>query len=329
MNLTNSQYEELMYHYYEQQARSHAEMNERREEVYHALPEMEALDAKVRSLSLAYVRASSNRSGKDDSESFHKEMDQLRLQKSRLLLTHGWKEDYLDPIYECPDCHDTGYINGEKCHCLKKRTIDYLYRQSNLSNILETENFDHFDLSLYDTESVDEVTGLTPREAMTQILKDAKRFVDDFDSDITNLLLYGDTGVGKTFLSHCIAKELLDSSHTVLYLAAIDFFEFLESRQFDPAMRYEEKDAMLSYILDCDLLILDDLGTELTNGFTNTQLYHVIEARLLQNRATIISTNLSIGELNDLYTERVFSRIMSNYQCMKLIGDDIRFKKNL
>lgn len=325
MNLTSSQYNQLMYQYTERQARSNEELDERRAEVYRELPELKELEARVRSLSLKYVRESAGR--EDSTERFRHEMDELKLERSRLLLTHGWKEDYLEPTYECPDCKDTGYINGKKCHCLKKKAIDLFYRQSNLDDVLGAENFDTFDLMVYPDDLVDDISGMTSREIMREVLVGVKGFVEHFDQDFRNLLLYGNTGVGKTFLSHCIAKELLEQGHSVLYLDAIRFFELLERGQFDRSLDYSDKNALLSYILDAELLIIDDLGTELTNGFTTAQLYHVIEGRLMQRRSTIITTNLAIRDLNDVYTERVFSRIMKNYDTYKLVGDDIRLSQ--
>ncbi|MBR0119882.1 MAG: ATP-binding protein [Eubacterium sp.] len=326
MNLTNSQYNQLMYQYSESQANSIAELDKRREEVYKALPELKDLEAEVRSLSLTYVRNSSS-NDEEASKNYHQKMDELKLRRSKLLIKNGWTEDYLEQTYDCPDCKDTGYINGERCHCMKKKAIELFYRQSNLDRILNRENFDTFDLSLYPDDLVDPVTGMTSKDIMKEAKDLAVDFTKTFDTDFRNLLLYGDTGVGKTFLSHCIAKELLNSGHSVLYMDAISLFGLLEARQFDKEMNYGEKNAMLSYIIDAELLIIDDLGTELTNGFTTTQLYHVIEGRLMDQHSTIISTNLSIKELNDLYTERVFSRIMSNYENLRLVGDDIRLKK--
>ena len=133
--------------------------------------------------------------------------------------------------------------------------------------------------------------------------------------------------MGKTFLTNCIAKELLDTSHTVVYLTSLKLFDILETYKFDRDMSQTEKDASISYILDSDLLIIDDLGTELNNSFTSSQLYHCIDSRLNQRKSTIISTNLSFDDLRETYSERIFSRLTSNYTLLKLTGDDIRLKK--
>ena len=162
---------------------------------------------------------------------------------------------------------------------------------------------------------------------MKNILNTAKDFVKNFDTQSDNLLLYGNTGVGKTFLANCIAKELLDQSHTVVYLTSLKLFDILEAYKFDRDMPFDEKNATVAYILDSDLLIIDDLGTELNNGFTSSQLYHCIDTRLNHRHSTIISTNLSFDDLRDDYSERIFSRLTSNYTLLKLTGDDIRLKK--
>ena len=324
MNLTNEQYDQLMFYYTELQSRQQQEADEKKAEIYKELPALAELDSRARKLSIRYVREGDT--GEEASGKYRREMDEIKEERRRLLASRGWSEQDLEPTYECPDCKDTGYIGTEKCHCLKNRAIRLFYKQSNIESVLTEENFEHFNLMLYPDDLVDPVTGSTSRDIMREALALAHDFVESFEREHRNLLLYGDTGVGKSFLSHCIARDLLERGHSVLYLDAIRLFELLEARQFDREMSYRQKDSLISYILDSDLLIIDDLGTELANGFTTSQLYHVIEARLTKGNSTIISTNLSIRELNELYSERIFSRIMSNYQNLRLVGDDIRLK---
>lgn len=325
MKLTNSQYEQLMSVYYERQVRSKHISQMRYHEIITEIPEYHELDLRIQQISLDYAKARLSRGGqKTDLE---KQIEQITRQKEQLLLSHGYAADYLKPVYYCPDCQDTGYIGDRKCHCFEKEIVNFLYSQSNLQEILEKENFSHFNLEYYPDDYMEETTGQTPRDNMRNILNIARNFVADFDSIQGNLLLYGNTGVGKTFLTHCIAKELLDQSHTVVYLTSLKLFDILETYKFDRDMSYSEKNAAVSYILDSDLLIIDDLGTELNNSFTSSQLYQCIDTRLNHKRSTIISTNLSFDDLREQYSERIFSRLTSNYTLLKLTGDDIRLKK--
>ena len=252
---------------------------------------------------------------------------QLKNNRIHLMRQHGYPEDYLDPIYTCPDCHDTGYVGDKKCHCFQKRIVEYLYEQSNLKEVLDIENFSHFDITYYPDDYIEESTGLTPRDNIRRILMTAHAFCDNFGDCEQNLLLYGNTGVGKTFLTHCIAKELLSQSYTVVYLTSIGLFDILEKNKFDRELSSLEKSTTVSYIMNCDLLILDDLGTELTNSFTTSQLYQVIDSRLVHKKSTIISTNLSFDDLREQYSERIFSRLTSGYTLLKVTGEDIRLKK--
>ena len=154
----------------------------------------------------------------------------------------------------------------------------------------------------------------------------ALEFVDTFSDEFRNLFLYGDTGVGKTFLSNCIAKELIDRAFSVIYFTAYDFFDTLAKSKFE---KDDTAEMMSEHIFDCDLLIIDDLGTELPNSFTVSQLFLCLNERLLRRKSTVISTNLSLESIVDIYSERTFSRITSNYTMLKLTGDDIRIKMKL
>ena len=325
MLLTNSQYEHLMSHYYHQQLKDNFILKMRMKEVYDAIPQMNELENRIRTLSVQH--AASRLKGQTNSIDLDAEIDKITKQKEALLLQHGYPADYLKPVYECADCKDTGYIDGRKCHCFEKLIVQYLYSQSNLKDVLEHENFSHFNLDFYPDDYTEEATGETPRDNMRHVLETVKSYLSGFSDTPGNLLLYGNTGVGKTFLTNCIAKELLDKSHTVVYLTSLKLFDILESCKFDRDLSQTRKNASLSYLLSSDLLIIDDLGTELNNSFTSSQLYHCIDTRLTNHRSTIISTNLSFDDLRERYSERIFSRITSNYTLLKITGDDIRLKK--
>lgn len=201
-----------------------------------------------------------------------------------------------------------------------------MYTQSNLKSVLEKENFSTFSFSYYSDEQTNPATGLSARETAQNAVAECRNFIAGFTKEFSNLFLYGDTGVGKTFLSNCVAKELLDRGHSVIYFTAFELFHVFEKNVFERA-----QDMALPYqnIFDCDLLIIDDLGTELSNSFTVSQLFLCLNERILRKKSTIISTNLGLNQLAEIYSERTFSRISSNYTMIKLFGDDIRIKKKL
>ena len=323
--LTNSQYQQLMSKYYERQLKTKDLMEQRYQEVTTAIPELPELDKEIRVLALAHAKARLTR--QDGAADLSSDITANSRKKEQLLISHGFSSDYLKPVYTCPDCQDTGYIDGKKCSCLEKEIVNFLYSQSNLKDILDYENFSHFNLEYYPDDYTEEATGLTPRDNIRNVLSAVRAFIKNFSTESGNLLLYGNTGVGKTFLTNCIAKELLDKSYTVVYLTSVKLFDILETNKFDKEISRTEKEASLSYILASDLLIIDDLGTELNNSFTSSQLYHCIDTRLTRHCSTLISTNLSFDDLREHYSERIFSRITSNYTLLKITGDDIRLRK--
>lgn len=325
--LKNLPYNKIMNGYEERQLKARHEAMLRYQEIKEALPEYTALEEELAANSVACAKMSLL--GNTISiEALAEENAAIIQKKAQLLESHGYPADYLEPVYLCPDCKDTGYIGNEKCHCLKQTIVDFLYSQSNLSSLLNEENFSTFRTDYYPNDWVEESTGLTPRDNILRILTECHDFIRNFDQKQRGLLLYGNTGVGKTFLCNCIAKELLDLSHTVVYLTAFQLFDILEKYKFNRSPEeYTSVEEKVRYILDSDLLIIDDLGTESTNSFLASQLYLCVNERLLKQKATIISTNLSLDDLNRLYSERVFSRIISSYRLLKLTGTDIRLKK--
>lgn len=299
----------------------------RYQRIIEAIPEYAALEEQLATGSIAYAK-SALLGSPAPMDKLEQENKQIIQQKQKLLAQHGFPPDYLEPVYACADCQDTGYIGNEKCHCLKQAIVNFLYSQSNLSSILEEENFSAFEASYYPDDWTEESTGLTPYDNILRVLGECRLFIENFEQKQGGLLLYGNTGVGKTFLCNCIAKELLDASHTVVYLTAFQLFDILERYKFNRVPEeYPATEEKVHYILDSDLLIIDDLGTESTNSFLASQLYLCVNERLLKQKATIISTNLSLDDLNRLYSERVFSRIISNYRLLKITGTDIRLKK--
>lgn len=326
MALSNSQYEQLMRTYEQRQLDNEHRLRQRYQKAYSAVPELEALDQSISSLSVEKARKLLE-GDTSALSSLKREVHSLAAQKKQLLTQHGFPEDYLEPDYTCPDCKDTGYIGTQKCHCFRKAITDLLYLQSNLQEILEEENFSTFSLEYYSNNHIDPVTGRSSLEIMRNAYKVCHEFTDSFSSKFQNLLLYGDTGVGKTFLSHCIAKELMDASFSVIYFTAAGLFDIFAQCVFH--RQTEDKQEDLEHIYDCDLLIIDDLGTEFSNSFTNSQLFICLNERILRKKSTIISTNLALEDIKSIYSERTFSRISSQYTLLRLTGDDIRIQKKL
>lgn len=233
------------------------------------------------------------------------------------MISAGFPADYLEPVYDCPDCKDTGYKNGEKCRCFKQQMISLLYEQSNIHKLLETENFSRLSYEYYSGEDL---------AAFERAVSICRSFINEFDQKYANLFFYGTVGCGKSFLSCCVAKELIEAGHSVIYFSAIGLFEFLSRYSFD----HKNKENLYNAFEDlynCDLVIIDDLGTEITNSFVTSELFSCLNERHIRKRSTIISTNLSLGELRDRYSDRIFSRITSNYEVCKLSGQDIRMHK--
>ena len=328
MGLKNYQFSQILREYDERRLRARHELEERTREVNKRIPELARLDEQIAEQSVRRARLSLF--GDASALNGLKEANQaLSLQKKRLLIQNGYPEDYLMMRYQCPDCKDTGYIGTEKCHSFRQAIVDLVYAQSNVREAVKRENFQSFSFSYYSEDYVDELTGLTPLENIHRVVSTVRSFIRRFDSSYENLLLYGNTGVGKTFLSNCLAGELLNTAHTVIYLTAFQLFDILEQNKFGRSDEPERLRNQFEYILDCDLLIIDDLGTELANAFTTSQLYLCINERWLNRKSTVISTNLSLEQLDSTYGERIFSRIMSNYTLLKIFGEDIRLKKLL
>ena len=325
MSLRNSQYDALMRYYQKLQLRNKHDQDERIQKAYREIPRLAQIDRDIAAVSLKKARLLLGESEEQDFD-LANQIQLLSKERRHLLLSHGYPEDYLKMQYTCPICQDTGYVGNEKCICFRKAISDQLYTQSNIRELLEKASFDSFSLDFYPADMINESTGLSARRMAESARNRAKDFVRNFDHSFENLFFYGDTGVGKTFLSYCIAKELLDTTHSVIYYSAFDLFDAFARKTFSNSEESQEEN---DYILDCDLLIIDDLGTELTNSFVASQFFLCINERILRKKSTIISTNLTLGSFMETYSERVFSRVSSNYTMIKLIGRDIRIQKKL
>lgn len=327
MALKNDQYNKILREYDERRFRNKYELDKRIQEAYQAIPKLKELEDELISLSAESGRQALF--GNTEILNNLKEATaQIKEMQRQLLIDNGYPPDYLCMQYKCSKCKDTGFIDNKKCACFKQAIADMIYAGSNMKSVLDRENFSTFSFKYYSDDYIDETIGLSPLSNMQKIVASCKSFIRHFDKKHDNLLFIGNTGVGKTFLANCIAKELLDRGYTVIYLTAFRLFDILEKYKFGrEAENALAASDQFEYILDCDMLIIDDLGTELNNSFTTSQLYLIINERLLRQKSTLISTNLSLDNLLTNYSERIYSRIISNYSIRRIVGEDIRLCK--
>ena len=307
----------------ERKQKNEQEHQRREREVYARLPQVKALDGELRRLFTELVSASLRQNG--GGPGLLKTIDEkslaLRARRAELLIRAGYPEDYLDDIYSCRECRDSGFLrSGRPCACLMKLYAGQQARE--LSSLLKLgeDEFSDFDLSYYPTET-DPAYGVSPRDCMELVYSTCRTFAESFGKDSPNLLFRGGTGLGKTFLSACIAKAVAAKGFSVVYETAAAAFEAFEDRKFGRGGDAEEK---VERILGCDLLILDDLGTEMNTQFSQSALYTIVNSRLSSGKKTIISTNLSARELAARYPAQIASRIEGEYDVQLFLGQDIR-----
>lgn len=313
MSLTNSQYESIINRYEQNRLTAHKILEDRKKEVFVKIPEYKAVCDEIVSVSIQKAREAV--SGNDASvEELAEIIDSLVTKKKLLLTKHGYRVDYLDSFYFCPDCKDTGFINGEKCSCFKQAELDLLYDQLNLQDSIRKDTFDSIS---YDFCSGEDLTRLT------NTVNVCKDLVDTFEKKHKSILFFGTVGTGKTFLSNCIVNALIGQGYSCIYFTSTNLFERLSEYKFQK----NDKDYLpnpMDDICGCDLLIIDDLGTELTNSFVQSELFCVLESRLSNHKSTIISTNFDLKDIKERYDDRIFSRIYSNFEMCRLSGEDIR-----
>ena len=302
----------------ERKAANERERDRREDEVYAAAPEIRQIDAQLRAL-LGEVLDAACGGGDAAAALAHvrERSGALCAEKEDALASHGWSRDYLSGIVACPVCHDSGYrADGSVCTCLME--LYEAEKAKELSALLKAgeENFADFRLDYY--------TGAA-RECMELTLGAARAYAAHFGPESTNLLLQGGTGLGKTFLSGCIARTVSAAGRSVVYETAQEAFGAFEEQKFSrDAETYAAASEKVKRILNCDLLILDDLGTELTTSFTQSARYKCINSRLTAKRKTIISTNLSDAELAARYIPQIVSRVNGEFETLVFMGRDIR-----
>ena len=318
-------YKEVLREYDALRTRKAAELRERREALYMKLPRLEEIERELSLLgvSTAKLVLMQPESREAALEQLKEKQQALKQERVELMAKNCLSPSLLKLEYVCETCKDTGYVENEVCICMKHKLMDRLYDQSNVRDVIAAENFDTFDLRLFSDEVVP-AEGISPKENAQRNLRRAMAFAESFEGD--NLLLYGGAGRGKTFLCNCIAGDVLARGKTVLYLTAGQLFKQLEEMRF----RKDEEEEPTDWdteLLDADLLIIDDLGTEFATMFTASELFRIINDRKLRRKPVVISTNLDYKALMDQYSDRVMSRLIGEYTTLKFFGDDIRMKK--
>ncbi len=320
-------YKEILREYDRIRTQKMAEQRRKKAFAYEQSPRLEEIEQELSLLGVQAAKAVLLQTNQvsDVVEGLRQKQQVLLQEKRQLLANMGMAADALEQEYVCKSCQDTGYIGNTPCICLKQKVMDRLYDQSNVRDIVKVENFDSFDLRLY-SDKVIPKEKMSPRENATNILRHGLAFVERFEKENgENLLLYGSTGLGKTFLCSCIAKELLEKGFVVLYLTAGQLFRKLEEIHFSHN-EDEEQEEWDKELLEVDLLIIDDLGTEFSTVFTATELFRLLNDRKLRNKSVIISTNLNAKEITNQYSDRITSRLRE-YQVLRFFGEDIRFLK--
>lgn len=301
----------------------------RQKYAYFKIDGLELIDLKMRSQMTDLVRLTLKKPADFSERVSQIKQDNLELQaqKAELLVENGLPMDYLEPVVSCQKCNDTGSRDGHICDCLQK-----LYNKEvtkNLSALMLNgdEAFDHFRLEYYPVE-YDLNLGASPADYMAAVFRKCRSFAETFPCDGRSLLFQGGTGLGKTYLSACIAREISDKGFSVCYDTASSALNAFERQKFSKdAEEAEAASSKVNRILDCDLLILDDLGTEMITSISISALYTIINTRLISRKSTVISTNLSNEELAAKYSPQICSRMEGGYEKLPFVGKDIRILK--
>jgi len=318
----------LSIEYERKRDRELAEQRMRIKKVYKKVPAIKKIDEDMTKtgISMAKYIIGNPDNYEKSLERARKAIEQLKIEKAYLLTESNIPVDYMDIKHECEFCKDTGYIeSGHQCNCLKQALVSRAYKMSNLENVLLKENFSSFNIDIFKDEPFENEI-MTPRENMKDIAGISEGFIGNFnENNGDNLLFYGTTGLGKTFLCNCIAKSLLDKNKIVIYQTAFTILEIIEKHRFRRGSK-ESTDYQYNLLFEADLLIIDDLGTEVANTFTNAEIFNIVNTRIISGRKTIISTNLTPKEISETYTDRVFSRILDKFLPLKFYGHDLRWE---
>lgn len=289
----------------------------RRAEIHARIPEIAKIDAALAATGMRIFEASL-RGDNAELSRIEAENSELIQKRSELLIAEGFAADYTEIKYECDKCGDTGVVDYRMCSCMKEKLVMEGLKSSGMYSLIQTQTFETFDLSYYSGEASDR---------MKKIFDIAKAYADRFDPESSgSIIMMGGTGRGKTHLSSAMGGVIIKKGNDVYYTGAVDMLADFESERFGND-RSGEASSVTDKYFSCDLLIIDDLGTELINQFSTSCLYNVINSRLTRKKATIINTNFTRDELRKKYQDRITSRIFGEYTVLPFIGTDIREKK--
>lgn len=255
-------------------------------------------------------------SGQGNVAEYKKLLKEITEKKAKLLSDAGYPADYLDSIYTCKECKDTGYVEQKKCKCRKMKEAEYLYEESNIKELLGNNNFSKFREDYYTEDEM---------ECYYKILEHSVKYVEDFKSSFKNLLFYGDVGSGKTFFSCCIAKALMDRGIPIIHITTQSLQEkmFAQMREPEKALDIQE---YLEYLENIDLLILDDFGAEHMTKYWYSKLLNIINIRMIKRLPIIYTTNLSLNDILEKYGDRIFSRLYADTDIIEFVAKDIRLQ---
>ena len=322
MPFNNEIYSEVAKLYEAARQRSEASFGKALAKVRNDAPEAVEITDKISALGMATV--SKVLSGTDTEQAvaeMRAEMESLLAKRGEILASAGLESDVFDQKYECGFCKDTGVTLDGICACRAEKIQQVLHKMSNV-RMSGAHTFDDFDLSLFSKEIYPDL-GVSPRENMTDTFLKAKEYAADLPGIGNSLLFYGDNGLGKTFVSDCIANEYLKRGKTVFYMSAPRMFTIFEEYKFGRNTSDEARRS-IDAVFESQLLIIDDLGAEFKTQYVESILFEIVNSRLNENKKTIVSTNLRLKEFADKYTHRISSRILGMYEKIIFIGNDLR-----
>lgn len=287
--------------------------------LYSQNPRLGGIDAEISRLSTELFKKSMQ-GDKNAPEQFREKSNKLSAERQNILRGMGIASGRIEPEYKCRLCNDTGMIDTKKCSCFNRRLAEKYYRLSNLGNILKRENFEKFNYDIFSREPFK--SGISPYDNIRHISAEVHRAIDNFENEPMNMLFYGRSGLGKSYMCNCIAKELMDRGSFVMYMSAYDLFQLMTNIRFNNGSDADMESMRL--IRECDLLIIDDLGTEGANSATNVEFFDILNMRLRADKSTLISANLNITDIGTVYSERILSRILGCFRAYEFIGRDLR-----